>query len=305
MLNVPSRLDRGVHQLASRIFAGCNTTTEKIDAVVNYFRTNYTYVLGLNVPEGRDKLTYFLLEETTGYCEYFASGAAILLRLAGVPTRYVTGFLVTEKEDQSGFWVARNMDAHAWVEAWDREQNEWTIVEATVGGDLAATSDAEVSGHKRGGAGILFGQLLQALYDYGLFGALGWLFKFYGLIAGLVLLMFGLGGALWLVLSRYYNRRNSKARTLSGTVNNPAFVTLHKMLARMDRKVKSAGQWRDVSETLHAFSQRLRTRDSGDGRWTSISDWYLEYANLRYRRTISSRGLQYLQQLARGLRDSL
>ena len=305
MLNVPGQLDPRIHQLASRIFAGCSTTTEKIDAVVNYFRTNYTYALGLDIPPDRDKLTHFLLEESTGYCEYFASGAAILLRLAGVPTRYVTGFLVTEQDPQSELWVARYMDAHAWAEAWDQERNQWAIVEATVGENLAAASDAEQFGRMSGGAGTLLGQLLQDLYQYGLFGVLGWLFKSYGLLAGLLLLTFLLGGALWLALSRHYNWKKSIGRTQSRAVRNPGLVTLHKMLARMDRKVKAAGQRRALSQTLHAFSGQLRAQDCGDGLWTKISDWYLEYANLRYCRTMSSQRLQKLQQLAQWLQNSL
>jgi len=298
MLNIPNQLDPDIRQMASRIFAGCSTTTEKIDAVISYFRTNYTYVLGLDIPPERDKLTHFLLEESTGYCEYFASGAAILLRLAGVPTRYVTGFLVTEKDEQDQFWVARNMDAHAWAEAWDQERNQWTIVEATVGGDLTAAPAAEQLLRMRGGTGTL-GQLLQALYQYGLFGVLSWLFESYGILAGLVLLMSVLGGALSLFLFRRCNRKKSKGRTQSRSVRNPGLVTLHKMLARMDRRVKAAGQRRELSETLHVFSSRLRARDSGDGLWTRISDWYLEYANLRYCRTVSSKRLQ---QLAQGCR---
>jgi len=304
MMNIPNQLDPAIRQLASKIFAGCTTTTEKIDAVISYFRTNYNYVLGLDIPPERDKLTYFLLEESTGYCEYFASGAAILLRLAGVPTRYVTGFLVTEKDEHSQLWVARNMDAHAWAEAWDRERNQWTIVEATVGEDLATASAAEQLGRMRGGIGTL-GQLLQALYQYGLFGVLSWLFESYGILAGLVLLMSLLGGALSLALFRHYNRKKSKGQTQSRDVRSPGLVTLHKMLTRMDRKVKAAGPRRDLSETLHAFSQRLRAQDSGDGLWTRISDWYLEYANLRYCRSISSKRLQRLQQFVQGLQNSL
>jgi len=304
MLNIPSHLDPRIRQLADRIFAGCSTTTEKIHAVVNYFRTNYTYVLGLDIPPDRDKLTYFLLEESTGYCEYFASGAAILLRLVGVPTRYVTGFLVTEKDEQSDLWVARYMDAHAWAEAWDKERNQWTIVEATVGEDLVTAPAAEQLERMGGGTGTL-GQLLQALYQYGLFGMLSWLFESYGLLTGLLLLTIILGGALWLALSRHYNRKKAKGPTKSRAVRNPGLATLHKMLTRMDRKVKTAGPQRHLSQTLHAFSQQLRARDSGDGLWTRISDWYLEYANLRYRRTISSIRLQKLQQLAQGLQDSL
>jgi transglutaminase-like putative cysteine protease len=187
MLNVPIGLDRRISQLASRIFEKCNTTSEKIDAVVNYFHTNFTYSLELDIPPGQDKLTHFLLEESTGYCEYFASGAAILLRLAGVPTRYVTGFLVTERDPQSESWVAQNMDAHAWVEAWDQERNRWTIVEATVGEDLSTAASTEQLEPTHTGVGALLGQLQQALYQYGLFGLLGWLFKSYGLLAGLLL----------------------------------------------------------------------------------------------------------------------
>lgn len=305
MLNIPNQLDPRIRKLAERIFAGCSTTTEKIDAVVNYFHTNYTYALGLDVPPDRDKLTHFLLEGSTGYCEYFASGAAILLRLAGVPTRYVTGFLVTEQDARRELWVARYMDAHAWAEAWDQERNQWTIVEATVGENLATSSASEQLGRISDGTGMLLGQLLQALYQYGLFGVLGWLFKSYGLLAGLLLLATLLGGALWFVLSRHYNWKKSKGLTQSRAVRNPGLVTLHKMLARMDRKVKAAGQRRYLNETLHAFSQQLRARDCGDGLWTRISDWYLEYADLRYRRTISSERLQRLRQLAQGLQDYL
>jgi len=304
MLNIPTHLDPRIRRLADRIFAGCSTTTEKIDAVVNYFRTNYTYVLGLDIPPDRDKLTHFLLEESTGYCEYFASGTAILLRLVGVPTRYVTGFLVTEKDEQSDLWVARYMDAHAWAEAWNKERNQWIIVEATVGEDLVTAPAAQELERMGGGTGTL-GQLLQALYQYGLFGVLSWLFESYGLLAGLLLLTILLGGALWLALSRHYNRKKAKGPTKSRAVRNPGLATLHKMLTRMDRKVKNAGPQRHLSQTLHAFSGQLRARDSGDGLWTRISDWYLEYANLRYRRMISYKRLQKLQQLAQGLQDSL
>ncbi len=302
MLNIPNKLDPRVHELAGRIFAGCNTTTEKINAVTNYFRTNYTYMLGLNIPPGRDKLTHFLLEESTGYCEYFASGAAILLRLAGVPTRYVTGFLVTVKDQQSELWVARNMDAHAWVEAWDRQKKQWTIVEATVGENLDAAPALEELDRMSGGIGSL-GQLLQALYQYGLVGVLGWLVDSFGVLNSVVLMVSLLGGGLSLALLRY-SRKRSKNKTKLRRPQNPELVTLHKMLTRMDRKVKAAGSQRHFSEPLHAFSQQLRQRDSGSGLWTRISDWYLEYANLRYCRKISSERIQNLQQLSKGLRDS-
>jgi hypothetical protein len=305
MLDVPRDLDPRIGELAGTIFAGCNTTSEKIEAVIRHFRTNYTYLLGLDAPSDRDKLTYFLLEASTGYCEYFASGAAILLRLADVPTRYITGFLVTRKSPRGDMWVARGMDAHAWVEAWDKEQNEWTIVEATVGQGLATMPIDEQAAGTDGGTGALLTQLLQALYEYGLFGVLGWLFKSYSLRAGLFLTAIFLGTALVVRLSRRRETKKSQSRALSMAMKNPVLIGLHKILAKMDRKVKAAGLRRDISETLQAFAGRLRKRDTGDGVWTKISDWYLEYAHLRYRGKISSGDLERLQQRARGLHESL
>ena len=305
MLDVPRYIDPRIGELASTIFAGCNTTSDKIEAVIRHFRANYTYLLGLNAPSDRDKLTYFLLEESTGYCEYFASGAAMLLRLADVPTRYITGFLITQKSPSGDTWVARNMDAHAWVEAWDREQNRWTIVEATVGQDLAATSIDEQAASTGGGTGALLNQLLPALYEYGLFGVLGWFLRSYSLRAGIILMAVFLGTALAVKLFRRREMKKSKSRAQSMAMNNPSLIGLHKMLARMDRKVKAAGLRRDISETLHAFSRRLRKRDTGDGLWTKISDWYIEYAGLRYRGKINSGHIEQLQQRARGLHDSL
>ncbi len=302
MLNIPNELDPRVHELADRIFAGCTTTTEKINAVISHFRTNYTYVLGLNIPPGRDKLTHFLLEESTGYCEYFASGAAILLRLAGVPTRYVTGFFVTAKDEQNESWIARNMDAHAWVEAWDPQQRQWTIVEATPGEDLDAAPALEEIERMSSGIGSL-ALLMQALYQYGLIGVIGWLVDYFGVLNSVVLLLSLFGGGLSLLLLRNI-REKYKNKTNLKHPQNSELLILHKMLAGMDRKVKAAGSQRHFSEPLHAFSQQLRRRDSGNGFWTRISDWYFEYANLRYCRKISSERVQKLQQLSKGLRDS-
>ena len=313
MLEIPPQLDPRIQQLANKILAGCTTTAEKADAVVNYFRTNYTYSLGVDIPIDEDALTHFLLEDSTGYCEYFASGAAILLRFVGVPTRYVTGFLVTQKDERGEAWVARNMDAHAWVEAWDAERREWTIVEATVQENLGEESPEELA--RQAGSGSLFlRQFLQAVYDYGLLGILGWLFESYSLFTGISVSVAFLGGALWLALFRRYKKSRSLARLAAA--KGPQLVALHKMLAAMDRKVKALGWRRSPGETLHAFSERLRISEGGeqkteDGGQTAVvrplssvfrmADWYLQYADLRYCRAIHPEGLQQLRQRAREL----
>jgi hypothetical protein len=306
MLKIPTRLDPRIRQLAKEIFAGCDTTTEKIDAVIKYFHTRYTYSLGTDIPpDVEDKVSYFLLEATTGYCEYFASGAAILLRLAGVPTRYITGFLVMEYDQALELWVARNMDAHAWVEAWDEKEQQWSIVEATVGEDAVGMASAEEDERTGSGAGALLRQLLKSIFEYGLFGVAGWMYESYGIFAGTLLVMGVFSGVLAWILSRVYRRKKTEQAKLSKSVRDPILLLLYKVLHRMDRKVEAVGPRREPSETLHAFSHRLRNRDPNDGLWMRISEWYRDFALLRYRKTINTEYVQQLQQRARGLQDSL
>ena len=52
-----------------------------------------------------------------GYCEYYASTMAVLLRASGVPARIAYGFLPS-KADASGEQVVAAKQAHWWVEVW-------------------------------------------------------------------------------------------------------------------------------------------------------------------------------------------
>ncbi len=302
--DLPNQVDPNVTLLAGRIFAGCTTTEEKIEAVIRHFRDNYTYSLSIDIPEGRDKLTYFLLSGSSGYCEYFASGAALLLRFAGVPTRYVTGFFVTQKDDRGDLWVARNMDAHAWAEAWDEERRCWTIVEATVQGganttpvdDRPAQADSSFTARLR--------RLAEAVYEYGFLGLIGWLLTSYGLFTGSLVLSVLLGCTLWWLLIRW--RRHHTPAASDRSMPSPAVIAMHRMLARMDRRVKAMGLRRDPSETLPAFAARLTTLRFGDAGATRPAEdarraaaWYLHYAGLRYARSIPPEQLRRLRQSAR------
>jgi transglutaminase-like putative cysteine protease len=320
MSKLPSQFDPRIEQLADEVTAHCHTTAEKIGAVVNHFRTRYSYSLHVEIPPDEDRLTYFLLHGTQGYCEYFASGAAILLRCAGVPTRYVTGFLVTERGERPDLWLARNMDAHAWVEAWDEQRDQWTVVEATVQDNAAADLRDEGATKGTGRGRLLLAQLLGTLYDYGLFGVFGWLFTFYGPRTGLSLCLSFLGAALGLTLLRRYHRSRRAARPAVGRA--PELAALHQALAAMDRKVKGLGFRRGLEETLHAFAERLRgagtdgglrldeggtsrTRrgrpPSAVGDLQSIADWYRAYADLRYCRVIDAGRVERLHQSVRRL----
>lgn len=80
---------------------------------------NYQYTLdlsGRNAP-GADPIEEFLTVHRRGTCQHFASAMALMLRSQGIPTRLVVGYSTNEFNSLGGFYVARQLHAHAWVEA--------------------------------------------------------------------------------------------------------------------------------------------------------------------------------------------
>ncbi|MBI3948073.1 MAG: hypothetical protein HY321_19305 [Armatimonadetes bacterium] len=290
LLSVPPLLDPGVLDLAARLFADKRTTAAKISAVVRYFRDNYRYHLGLRVPRGKDPLTYFLLERPPAHCEYFASGAALLLRLGGVPCRYVSGFVAVDRNLVGDYWNVRNKDAHAWVEAFD-EKRGWVTVEATVAEGVPSPSEEErasVLSHlwdyvkeavRRVRAALDPRALLRALGRWvGVAGAVG-AFRALILAAGVLVI----GRLLLLWMRRRPGRRIRRSRRPP-----PQVERLQRLRQRADRRLRAAGFTRGPGETLHQFAARLElaAREDPDlaraARLHHAAGWYVSYALARY-----------------------
>ena len=64
-----------------------------------------------------------------GHCEYFAASTTLLLRAAGIPARYATGFAVMEYSPLEAAFVVRARHAHAWSRAWNGER--WVDLDTT------------------------------------------------------------------------------------------------------------------------------------------------------------------------------
>jgi transglutaminase-like putative cysteine protease len=136
-LEVPGDTDERLRELAGRLAAGLETPRQKIDRTVNYVAAACHYSLEPGAFHTRQPLAEFLFEKKRGYCEYFASSAALLLRLQGVPARYVTGFGVGEGNRAGGHYVVRESDAHAWIEAYVPERG-WVEADPTPAAEYAA-----------------------------------------------------------------------------------------------------------------------------------------------------------------------
>ncbi len=76
-----------------------------------------------------DFVDHFLFTEQKGYCTYFASAAAVLMRMAGVECRYVEGFLMEDNADDNDYYDVTNDMAHAWVEYRTAPGAPWVILD--------------------------------------------------------------------------------------------------------------------------------------------------------------------------------
>ena len=86
---------------------------------MGFFGSRFAYSLALSRRDGAPRsLNQFLLEDRRGHCEYFATATVLLLRYAGIPARYATGYAVQEWSALENQYVVRKRHAHAWALAW-------------------------------------------------------------------------------------------------------------------------------------------------------------------------------------------
>lgn len=147
-LAVPADVDPRVLALARQVTVGATTPAGKADAVQRFFLQNFQYSLTIHPGPG-DPVSRFILERKAAHCEFFASGAVLMLRAVGLPARYVTGYYAHESAGADALLV-RQQDAHAWAEVWLVGQG-WTTLDATPGGGRPPATAAPVPMTRRAG----------------------------------------------------------------------------------------------------------------------------------------------------------
>jgi transglutaminase-like putative cysteine protease len=116
-LPLPSTLPSRVRRLARRLTARQSDPYDEALAIEAYLKT-LTYSEDVPAPPpGRDGVDYFLFQTRAGYCDYFASAMAVMLRSAGVPARVVSGY-ATGDVQPDGSYLIRDASAHSWVEVY-------------------------------------------------------------------------------------------------------------------------------------------------------------------------------------------
>ncbi|WCJ59615.1 transglutaminaseTgpA domain-containing protein [Fontisphaera persica] len=121
------------------VLAGETNAYQQARLLEKHLETHYTYDLGAPELNRLNALEDFLFQQRRGHCERFAAALAQLLRVQGIPSRVVIGYLPRTRNPLSGWYDIRLRDAHAWTEAWFPERG-WERFDATPASTLPPPS---------------------------------------------------------------------------------------------------------------------------------------------------------------------
>lgn len=186
----------------------------------------------------RSALTEFLQHTRAGHCEYFASATVLLLRRAGIPARYATGFAVHEWSDLEGAYVARLRDAHAWALAW--RDGAWQAVDTTPENWLELESEQITRWRRVADFGSWASYRLARLREGD--GGTGWVLALGGVLA------------LWLAWRIGLRRQNAARLPL---LRGEAKKALDSPWYAVEARLAKLGHARHPSETPREYASRV------------------------------------------------
>jgi protein-glutamine gamma-glutamyltransferase len=269
-LELPDDL-RDVKVLGARL-GGAEAVAARVSAITGWLRAGHGYTTTPPPPpRGVDPVSNFLFAERQGHCEYFASAAVLLLRAAGIPARYVTGFRGGEWNTLGHYVAVRGDRAHAWAEAfvpgtgWMRVDPTPPGAPAAPPGRLAQVGDALdflwsrwIVGYDLGRQRALLHRAWRAFAGLGPGGALART----GLAAALLV---GIG---LLVVAGSRLRRGWRSRSRLPGSRPTIIVSRHRpreggpverLYSRTTDRLRHRGWARHPHETPHEYATRLRT----------------------------------------------
>ncbi|MBI2377306.1 MAG: transglutaminase domain-containing protein [Deltaproteobacteria bacterium] len=259
-LEVPEAIRGELVEVAGRFAKTASGAVELTRELERGLSDGFRYSLEYERTEGVDPVIDFLNTHREGHCEYFASAMTLLLRVSGVPARVIGGFLVTEESPIGGYFVVREGNAHAWVEAF--VDGRWRTFDPTPAAwlneqmpDQMDWATALVDGLGVATAGLArwlnsltVGQLsLAAGGLLGLWGLYRWLFRRRPRVVGTVLEL------------------------------DPPLECFEKLSQRLEREGLVRGRW----ESLESFAARV---EEEEGLGPAPSELLRKYAAWRYGR---------------------
>jgi transglutaminase-like putative cysteine protease len=126
---LPGDVPQRVLDLAQEVAGSQPNPYDQARALEQFLR-QYPYSLAIDSPPpSADPVDYFLFEQQTGYCDYYASAMVVLARAVGLPARLAIGYLA-QPGDGSEVQIMRQIDGHSWPEIYFADFG-WVAFEPT------------------------------------------------------------------------------------------------------------------------------------------------------------------------------
>lgn len=101
-----------------------------VNKALKYFNEE-PFIYTLRPPRlGNNPTDQFLFETRKGFCEHYATSFTLMMRLAGIPSKLVSGYLGGEINPQGDYLIVRQSAAHAWSEVY-LDNEGWIRVDPT------------------------------------------------------------------------------------------------------------------------------------------------------------------------------
>lgn len=117
-LQLPDNITARMRQLVQTWRSASNSNRTLVNQALNYFRREPFYYTLYPPLLDDNPADQFLFETRRGFCEHYATSFVTMMRVAGVPSRIVTGYQGGEINPMGGHLIVRQSDAHAWAEVW-------------------------------------------------------------------------------------------------------------------------------------------------------------------------------------------
>ncbi|WP_295584228.1 DUF3488 and DUF4129 domain-containing transglutaminase family protein [uncultured Lamprocystis sp.] len=115
-LRLPANTSARMHAIVKEWQLETDSDWALVQKGLDFFnREEFHYTL-LPPKLGANPWDEFLFETRSGFCEHYAGSFAVLMRIAGLPSRVVLGYLGGEPNRIGGYHLIWQSDAHAWVE---------------------------------------------------------------------------------------------------------------------------------------------------------------------------------------------
>jgi transglutaminase-like putative cysteine protease len=245
--DLPNNEKKYIIKLSNELGLPQQHPQEVLLTLTRFFKQHFHYSLQLTTSTRAyiQPLEYFLYHSRAGHCEYFATATVLLLRAAGIPARYATGYVVEELSGLENAYIVRKRHAHAWALAYIK--GRWVEVDTTPSGWLNLEAEQAA--------------WWQPIYDFGSWltyqffqwrwqeseGSSDWLIW---LIPPLSLVL------IWRLYSRQKIARSQPANI--GCSNLTANPGADSPFYRIVERLQTAGYVRLPGETLTTWLQRIQ-----------------------------------------------